>query len=369
MASRRKLDLGAARAALGNALAEAESALLAGQRPPPVPQDIQQACAALFSSATQAYREVLLGCVLARLQIPEIDVRQPYAKQGPRAFSARTLDERVINPLLHEKRIPCSRGPYLSVFRRSVRFDADTREGLRDKEGYDALLAVLSHLELLESPRLVGELLVYLLFQFLQLREQASVSLTPVHRLSLEQIDLLVDGLLNTPSGGRLPVILVVATLESIKERFGLDWTIEYQGINVADVASGTAGDIQVRRGAQVLFAAEVTERQVGRSRVVATFATKVAPAGVEDYLFFGRSDVATEARQQAHQYFAQGHEVNFLAIREWIRNVLGTIGRPGRDIFHRKLLDLLEAPEVPAALRAAWNEQVEKRLAGTPER
>ncbi len=71
---------------------------------------------AIFNSATQAYREVLIGCLLARHQDQSINLRQPYVNLGEHAFNGRTSDERVINPFLYEKRIPNSCGPYLSVF-------------------------------------------------------------------------------------------------------------------------------------------------------------------------------------------------------------------------------------------------------------
>src|SRR5271157_1327940 len=101
----------------------------------------------MFQSTTQAYREVLLGCSIARIQDRRINVRLPYINLGEGAFNGRTLDERVVNPFLQANRIPSSRGPYLGVFRRSVRFDQSTRTGVRDKDGYDSFLALIAYLE------------------------------------------------------------------------------------------------------------------------------------------------------------------------------------------------------------------------------
>ncbi len=214
-------------------------------------------CEVLFRSRTQAYREVLLGCIVARIQDRNINIRQPYAGQGPNAFSGRTLDERVINPFLHDKRIPSSHGPYLSVFRRSVPFDADTRKGLRDEPGYDAFLKALTHVELASQDSELLALLRYLLFKFAELREAADVSLSRLQRMSLEQYDTLVSGLLATPSGGRFPVLVVVATFIVIKEFFRLNWEIEWQGINVADIARGAGGDVTISEAGQTLMVAE----------------------------------------------------------------------------------------------------------------
>ncbi len=353
------IDYDAARKLLEDIFAQAESGLLQCS-PIPVDESISVACDELFNSNTQAYREVLLGCAIARIQDSKINIRQPYVDQGPNAFSGRSLDERVVNPFLHEKRIPSSRGPYLSVFRRSVQFDSTTRAGLRDKTAYDAFLALITTIESTSLQADLMQFLRYLLYRFAKLREEALIPLSKLQRMSLSQYNTLISGLLATASGGRFPVLLVLATFNSIKEFFNLDWQVACQGINVADIASGAGADITITSGGQTLMAAEVTERPIDKSRVVATFNTKIAPSGIEDYLFFVRiSGVAPEAKHQAHQYFAQGHELNFLEIKDWILMSLATMGKKGRTAFNRILIDLLDAPDIPRTLKVAWNDQV----------
>ena len=80
------------------------------------------------------------------------------------------------------------------------------------------------------------------------------------------------------------------------------------------------------------------------------------------DTVFGGK---VTDAKRQVRQYFAQGHEVNFVAIEEWLIMVLATVGRRGRDIFTRTLLQLLESEETPMALRVSWNQQLERITTG----
>jgi hypothetical protein len=150
--------------------------------PPPLEAHIIDSFNSIFASKTQAYREVLLGCSVAKILDSSINIRQPYVNQGPNAFSGRTLDEKVINPFLHDKRIPASRGPYLSVFRRSIQFDQNTRAGVRDQEGYDALLTLIGHLESISEPSQLSNFLHYLLFKFIELREKG---LIPLYRPSV----------------------------------------------------------------------------------------------------------------------------------------------------------------------------------------
>jgi len=108
-------------------------------------------------------------------------------------------------------------------------------------------------------------------------------------------------------------------------------------------------------------MAAEVTERPILKSRVVSTFQTKIAPQEIEDYMFLGYDKVDDEVMQQAKQYFAQGHEINFLEIKGWILVILATIGKEGRGAFNAEIAERLNAPDMPAALKVAWNKQIEK--------
>jgi hypothetical protein len=301
------VDYDAARMFLERLFREVEDEILSG-REPPAPNQTQRSFDTIFESHTQAYREALLGCCLARLQDRAINIRLPYVNQGQGAFNGRTLDERVVNPFLQRNRIPSSRGPYLGVFRRSVRFDQNTRAGVRDRIGYDALLDLVSFLERTEDDKGLERFSRYLLFRFARLRESHSIPLSRLQRISLEQYDTFISGLLETPSGDRLPVLMVVAAFSAMKDFFNLDWAIEYQGINVADAAAGAGGDITISRVGQVLLAAEVTERPIDKDRVAATFHTKIAPSGIEDYLFFVRvAGVAPEGAPAGPAVFHSG--------------------------------------------------------------
>lgn len=325
---------------------------------PPVKTVLQEHLDAVFSSSTQAYREVLLGCAVARILDKSIDIHLPYVAHGPTAFNARDLDEKVINPFLQAKRVPCTKGPYLSTFRRQVRFHPATRDGLRDKTGFDSLLILIDHLAATSDDSDLAAFLLHVLFRFAQLREASIVPLTRLQRLSLEQYGMLFSSLLQTPSGGLYPVLLVVCMFKTIAHSFGLGWNVQWQGINVADAPSGAGGDITVRDGDRLVVAVEVTERQVDEARVVATFNTKIAPAGIQDYLFLvGATEPTEEAKSRARVYFAQGHEINFVQVCDWLLMLLATLGKTGRDLFNTNLMELLDAPDTPQTVRAAWNE------------
>jgi len=330
--------------------------------PPQVTREIEAACGTVFDSNTQAYREALLGCLVAKFVNPQINIRQPYVDQGETAFSGRTLDEKVVNPFLQLAQVPSSKGPYLSVFRRSVQFNELTRAGLRDKAGYDAFLQILGYAEAAPSHEAIDNLLNYVLYRFVLLREQARIEIARLPRMSLAQYDQLIAGLLARASGGRMPVILVVAMLRTIRNAFKLEWEIQFAGINVADAAAGALGDVTILEDGRVLMALEITERPVEASRVQATFRSKIATSGVVDYLFMvDRTRVAPEAYEEARKYFAQGYEVNFINVATWIPMSLATLGAAGRVTYNAQLTELIEAPGVPNTVKTGWNEEVLK--------
>jgi hypothetical protein len=172
----------------------------------------------------------------------------------------------------------------------------------------------------------------------------------------------LVANLLGRQSGGVFPCLLVLSMIETIAERFDLSWEIDAQGINVSDRASGVGGDLTIKKDGVALLTIEVTERRVDASRVQATFRTKIATAGLCDYVFAVHlARVSEDAKRQAERYFSQGHDVSFVDLRGWLVNSLVLVGVEGRMLFHDRMREHLADPEVSKMLKLAWNEEVEK--------
>lgn len=358
-AKRPAFDYERAKQILKSSFARAEE-LFRSEQVPPLEEALIDQADLLFGSNTQSYREALIGCTLARIIDPDCDIRLPYVNQGSRAFNGRTLDEQVVNPFLQTHQVPCSKGPYLASIRRSVKFIPETAQGLRDKAMYGGFLEFISALENGGEPE-AQTILDYILYRFVLLREAAQVTLARVLRLSLEQTAALLKGMLGTQSGGLVPVLIAVATFQTIKAFGGRDWEVDWQGINVADRATGVGGDITLTSGGKVITAVEVTEREIDRSRVVSTFNTKIAPNGLAHYMFLHSSTPPTaDALAAGKQYFAQGHDIVFFPIDEWVMIWLGTVGPEWRSEFINKFLELLDNKEVPASVKISWNHHVQ---------
>lgn len=358
----RPIDYTVAQQVLDQEFANAEQDHAAGI-PVAVPNEFALAVDLLFQSRTQAFREALVGCAIARIVDDLIDITSPYMKHGDTAFNGRTLDERVVNPFLRDRAIPCSVAPYLSALRRSIRFVPETAIGLRDQRAWDAMLKAVAFLQQ-ANQQTARDYLRFVLYFFLDLRAAAQINLARINRLSLEQHENLIDCLLALPSGGLMPVLLSVAMFQTLNASFALNWNIEWQGINVADRIAGAGGDITISANEQTILAVEVTERTIDRARVVSTFTTKILPNAIDDYLFLFTIALPTaEARTVAQQYFAQGHEIGFLSVKTWIVNCLGIIGHQNRSLFVDNFLALLAGPDVPAALKVGWNDCLSRVL------
>ena len=321
----------------------------------------------VFSAPWVAIESLLANASQAEQEPWEVADPQAlaYVNQGENAYNGRTLDETVVNPFLQSAEIPASRGPFLSVFRRSVAFVPETRAGLRDKLAFDAMLAFIDTLASAD-PDLARAALTHLLTGLLHLRDASNVALVHVQRLSQDQFESLLTDLLKVQSGGRMPVILAIAMFQTIKQAFGLDWQIEWQGINVADRASDTGGDITIQSDGATVLSVEVTERLIDRARVEATFNTKILTHHLTDYLFlYGDTPPEPVARELAKRYFGQGHEMNFLSVRAWLLHSLVTIGSRFRPDFMVRILTLLKERDIPTSLKRAWNDKVRAVLEG----
>jgi hypothetical protein len=158
----------------------------------------------------------------------------------------------------------------------------------------------------------------------------------------------------------------VTATLNALSKTLGLDWSIHYHGINVADAASGSGGDVTVRVGERVIMVAEVTERPLKAERIAETFDSKIAPNSIDDYLFFLCDSPASEpAVEQARKYFFHGHDINFVNIESWTTHMLTLVGPAGRSQFLQELVREMSVEGVPTSLKVAWNNLINDIAAG----
>jgi SacI restriction endonuclease len=328
-----------------------------------IPAHIASSTGRLFSSDTQAYREALVGCAIARILNAEIDIRLPSTESGKNAFSGRSLADNAVTPFLRERAIPVSVSPYLSSLRGGAKFIKGGAPRIqRDPLGFEALVDIVDYLREINSDE-ARSYLRYLLRCFIQLREAGNIVLKRISAPSLEQLRKLITAMLRVKSGGRISSMFAVAMFQTISECHALGWTVEFQGINVADVASGAVGDITISKDGELLLGVEVTERIIDQSRITLTFDRKMSPSGLLDYLFITTTRPEEEALAAARSYTAVGHEMNFVPLIDWLIYNLATIGRKCRALFQTKMIDLLSGEGIPAEIRVAWNDKLDEAI------
>lgn len=332
-----------------------------------IPAQIVAHTERLFSSVTQAYREALVGCAIARVLDPLIDVRLPATEHGENSFSGRSLADYVVTPFFRDKAIPVSASPYLSSLRGGARFVQGGQPRIqRDQPGYDALVEVVGYLKDLQTND-AKAFLRYLLRRFVQLRESVNITLKRIAKPNLDQLRRLITGLLTIRSGGRIPAFLATAMFQTISECHHLGWVVDFQGINVADRVSGAVGDITIRKDDAIILGIEVTERPINGGRVTLVFDQKVSPAGLEDYLFVTTVQPEESALTAARSYTAVGHEMNFVSLAPWLIHNLATIGPACRTMFQSNLIAHLSGPGVPAEIKVGWNTQMDAAIGIAP--
>jgi len=139
------IDSGAARDLLKTALDTAEEAYR-DRSQPSAHEDIVAYTDCLFTSSTRAYREALVGCVVARYVDDRINIRHPATTTSKEAFSGRSLADQVVTPFLQESAIPVSKSPYLSSLRGGARFERGGAPRIqRDAAGFDALVSIVDY--------------------------------------------------------------------------------------------------------------------------------------------------------------------------------------------------------------------------------
>ena len=318
----------------------------------------------IFNSKTQSYREVLLGCALIHLLNPDVNKRLPYINHGEGSFNGRSLDEYAVNPFLQEQLFPCSKGPYLAAFRRSVKLIPETADGLRDKAGYAAMMDLLSVIEKCKTKIETETFIMCLLQRFIILRNESRIPLARIGRFHIEQYEQLLSELLRFQSGGLLPVLITVAFFQTLAEHYSLSWDISWQGINVADNATGAEGDVTIKSNDTTVLAIEITERPLDQRRIVSTFNAKIIHNDVKEYLFiYTNTEPDESAKQTARNLFSQGYEINFVNVVEMIIHNFLVLPAITRDIFTNKMMVLLESRDVPATIKVKWNDSVKTVL------
>jgi hypothetical protein len=160
-------------------------------------------------------------------------------------------------------------------------------------------------------------------------------------RLTFQRVFALADWMLSLGSGGAYEQLLFAALLHAWRQQVGLPGFVETKHVNAADAAAGTAADVQVKHGSQVLEAYEVTAADLNAKVGQATRTLRQHDLRRVHLLAKGAGKVTGE---EIKNLFPADDDVSVLDTREEIRSLIADLDKPhrrqGLETLYRMLVD-----------------------------
>ncbi|MBI3324261.1 MAG: restriction endonuclease, SacI family [Candidatus Omnitrophica bacterium] len=200
---------------------------------------------------------LLMACMLAKLDRPEVDPRKPYTEIGGKdSFSGRTYDEQYLTHFINANHLPCNptTGFLTPVFRnidkplstivaivgRPAQVYRDTVQILEDvaKGRVFAKDILTDAIRLLVVVREEKKARMATLFASLQYDKGAIP-------LSSEAVVKLIEQHLACKHSSRLPVLVVAAAYRAAADKLG-ERALPLQAHTAADEQTGAMGDVEI---------------------------------------------------------------------------------------------------------------------------
>lgn len=243
---------------------------------------------------------LLMACLLAKLDRPEVDPRKPYTEIGTAdAFSGRMYDERYVTQFVQQHRLPCNTTTaFLTPVLRNINRPLTPSIELvgTPRQLYADTVMLLEEVALGREP--AEAVLTDLLRVLVAIREEQRQRLETLKAtlrigagslpLSSEAIVTLIGQHLACRNSSRLPVLIVAAAYEAAAAQLG-ETHKPLHGHNAADRQTGAAGDVEITLTSdqQVRTIYEMKQKGVTRDDIDAAV-RKVSGIGhrVDNYIF-----------------------------------------------------------------------------------
>ncbi len=298
----------------------------------------------------------LLAGLLAKIHLPNIDIRKPYTEimgdDGADRYSGRWYDEQYIQRLTGlPYRLPInSTTAFLTPgFRtKNIILKADTQLEGRPADMYKALLHIFDDVQCKRlSPRKVMDETIRLLILERAQRDESIRNLVRDIRrsadrlpLSSEDIIVLLGQHLACKNASRVPVLIVAAAYHAASEKLG-ETVGSLNAHNAADRRTGALGDIEITLQGNdgVTTAYEMKMKPVTIADVnIALEKLAGYSETVQNYIFITTEGVAGDVREYAAAKYEElgGIEIAILDCIGFIRHFL--------HLFHGLRTEFLDA-------------------------
>ena len=295
---------------------------------------------------------LLLACLLAKIDDPDVDIRKPYTEIGdPDCYSGRAYDEQYIGPFVNEYALPCNRTTaFLTPALRNRNFVLTPGVDLvgRPPKLYETALHLLD--EVHTGRVSVRDLLTEFVRQLVVIRNENRHRLGEMVRnldtaeesipLSSEDIVTLIKQHLACPRSSRLPVLVVAAIYEAAREYLG-ERILPLEDHHAADLQTGALGDLEITLidDDEVITSYEMKTRRVTREDIDAVLG-KISDTGkrVDNYIFITTEVIQETVREYATSVYDRtgGIEIAILDCVGFLRHFL--------HLFHRLRVQFIEA-------------------------
>jgi hypothetical protein len=290
--------------------------------------------------------------MLAQIDNPELDVRNPYTKiGGSKSFSGRTYDETYLTQFINKYKLPCiPTTGFLTPALRNLDKPLTTSVTIvgRPPRVYKDTLQILD--DVAEGRVSAEDVLTYTIGTLLAVRkeqvERIAALLSEVKQakqealpLSSEAIVRLIEQHLASKNASRLPVLVVAAAYKTAEDNLG-ERALPLNAHNAADKQTGAMGDIEICLvdDDKIVTIYEMKTRRISIDDVNAAL-EKIAESKskVDNYIFITTESIDVDVREYSTTLYEKtgGTELAVLDCIGFLRHFL--------HLFHRIRNDFLD--------------------------
>jgi hypothetical protein len=303
-------------------------------------------------TSNRAGVRLLMSCLLAKLDRPEVDPRQPYTEiGGDKSFSGRTYDERYLTKFISENRLPVNATTaYLTPTLRNISRPLSTKIELvgRPKDLYQKAVQVLDAVatRAVDAESAFIEIVRLLFIMRDENLARMTSLLASLKRtagalpLSSEAIVNLIAQHLACKNSSRLPVLIVAAAYDTVgsclKEKI-----LTLHAHNAADFQTGSFGDVEICIAGEdeVVTSYEMKMKLVTFNDIDVAF-TKIqtSKSKINNYIFITTEPIDPMVAEYAASFYERtdGTEIAILDCIGFLRHFL--------HLFHRLRLEFLNS-------------------------
>ncbi len=295
---------------------------------------------------------LLMSCLLAKLDKPNVDPRKPYTEiGGTDSFSGRTYDERYLTKFINEHRLPVNATTaFLTPTLRNIDHALTTDRELVGKPR-DLYKKTLELLEDVALQRITADVLFVEIVRVLMLLRNEKLTritslLNSLDRtegalpLSSEAIISLISQHLACKNASRLPVLVVTAAYKVAGARLS-ETVLPLNSHNAADLQTGSLGDVEICLMGEnsIVTVYEMKMKRVTQDDIDAAVAKIArAPNRIHNYLFVTTDVIDPIVVNYAATFYEKtdGSEIAILDCISFLRHFL--------HLFHRIRANYLNA-------------------------